>query len=118
MKPSVFLSLVVVFMFMASTCSACCCTYMTSCRCNVFGCNCDTHNNGYCYAYNDDLCTCSTCGDCFRFTDEVCAEFASDVFDSFDVNKDGVISFEEVSSGRNITTVDFFALDKDKDGFV
>merc|ERR1719323_2945139 len=93
MKPSVFLSLVVVFMFMASTCSACCCTYMTSCRC-------------------------STCGDCFRFTDEVCAEFASDVFDSFDVNKDGVISFEEVSSGRNITTVDFFALDKDKDGFV
>ena len=27
----------------------CCCNWWVSCRCNIFGCNCDTDDAGYCY---------------------------------------------------------------------
>merc|ERR1712130_923789 len=109
-----------------STVSACCCMYLSSCRCNIFGCNCDTHDGGYCYSSctpSDTFHCCSgegCCGyDCCPDTLELCDAFdTKQLFDGWDLNKDGLISAEEALEYGNLTLTEFSMADKDQNGFV
>jgi len=119
----------------------CCCNWWYSCRCNFFGCNCDTDDAGYCYRWTDG----PVLGDVCRVTSrsEHCengrrrkkrsvtgtileAEYAGGIYNhlmdqkametflNFDLNKDGQISREEA----NATLEQFKQVDENNDGFV
>ena len=47
-RPMWFTSLLLASLFFVDLSSACCCSIYQNCRCNIFGCNCDT-DNGWCF---------------------------------------------------------------------
>jgi len=142
--PVWFFSLLLVPLFLPDLSSGCCCSVMASCRCNIFACNCDTHD-GWCYKRSDPLspfCTASK----GRFNAEYCparrrrkrsvreaiSEAYSGLYDglierdamenvlTFDLNRDGLISLEEAmeTRGNNDTIKEFKQVDVDNDGYV
>ena len=121
----------------------CCCHFWFSCGCNIFGCNCDTDDAGYCYEwtyrYNhgDRICIIAPknpehCENGRRrkkrsVTGTILeAEYAGGIYNhlmdqkametflNFDLNKDGQISREEA----NATLEQFKQVDENNDGFV
>jgi len=136
MRVGELVALLLLFACTSSTLS-CCCTYSTSCRCNLVGCNCDTHDGGWCYYWHSGI------EQCRAEHNEMCNAFASDggagteiehptyremyqhligipalqVFYNHDLDKDGVISFEELVS-KNISKAGFNLLDENQDGVI
>ena len=121
----------------------CCCNWWHSCRCNFFGCNCDTDDAGYCYEwtyrYNhgDRICIIapknpehcengrrrkkrSVTGTILEaeyaggMYNHLMEQKAMETFLNFDLNKDGQISREEA----NATLEEFKQVDENNDGFV
>merc|ERR1712183_465464 len=110
--------------FIVKQTSGCCCIIF-SCYCNIFSCNCENP-----YGYRE-LCSDKRME---RSNDPVMKNImnnsqyiklyghligipALDVFYYHDLNKDGVISFEEMQT-KNITKEDFNIADLDQDGFI
>merc|ERR1712210_379973 len=49
MKPTHLFAFLILAAASLSTVSACCCSCFSSCSCNIFCCECSTHDGGYCY---------------------------------------------------------------------
>merc|ERR1712226_1790027 len=114
MRGGELVALLLLFACTSSTLS-CCCTYSTSCRCNLVGCNCDTHDGGWCYYWHSGI------EQCRAEHREMCQHLigipALQVFYNHDLDKDGVISFEELVS-KNISKAGFNLLDENQDGVI
>ena len=131
-----FLPLSLLFLIFLDISTACCCSMSSSlfrvCKCNIFGCNCETTTIG-------DMCLCDSteyCPDRRRkerswqdpiskaytglYPNNLIEQAAMETFFSFDLNLDGLISLEEVTekNGINGTEEGFKEVDVDKDGFV
>merc|ERR550517_100874 len=111
MNPN-FLSVCLVIFSLVATSLACCCTYMSSCNCNIFGCDCLTHDGGWCYYYDsNDYCQ--------SYNHERCNAYTTmQYFSDWDMNKDGMISAVEALEYGNLTLPEFLKADKDQNGFV
>ena len=85
----------------------CCCTIpgllFRSCGCNIFSCNCNYANDGYCWQPD-------TSGTCFK-TDEICSHFRpkrdtsisqgpSIIYSTLDINKNGFITIDELIESK------------------
>ena len=139
-----FSVLLVVALLFPDLSSSCCCTYVESCKCNIFACNCDT-DEGYCFMNfsrgGRKVCMSSRgtrreefCPDRRRKRSVASAvsqaygelyshlieRHAMKNFLAFDLNRDGMISLEEAmdSSSSNGTIDEFRQVDVNNDGFV
>ena len=149
MRPTLSSLLVVFLVLLPDLTRSCCCTligtFTLPCRCNIFGCNCDT-DNGWCYKYYDHDAVCKSskgrkeeefCPDRRRRRSADTLKAYGGIYDhdliecdamgyflSFDLNRDGLISLEEAmktsrSSSNSSSFLDEFKkVDVDNDGFV
>merc|ERR1712150_366837 len=100
MKPS-YLSVSLAILSLVATSTACCCTWTTQCNCNIFGCDCVTHDGDWCYYWDsNDVCSPLKHEHCNAFT-------TMQHFGRWDMNKDGTISASEA-----------WEYGKDQDGFI
>merc|ERR1712183_95111 len=115
MKASQLFAFLIIASACLSTISACCCDCFSSCRCNTFCCDCSTHDGGYCY-YDGES---SDSGPCHAYNYEWCAAYnTKQIFNGWDLNKDGMISADEALAYGNLTITEFLMADKDQNGFV
>ena len=129
------LPILLLFLIFLDVSTACCCSWAFSwlrvCKCNIFGCNCETTVGGMCLCDSTEYCP-----DRRRrkrslrdpilqaytglYPNNLIDQPAMEKFFSFDLNLDGLISLEEVieTSGCNDTEEGFKQVDLDNDGYV